>query len=175
MDGITALALWPKSQSWDIGGLFKNDKTVLLNHEKEVARPHPSHQPGRLHVILMDCQFGGDEPIFSQRLERDGSILKQEWKKESRKTPYQFPTVQPEIREKPNGSQLIRLTRSVELNDYPFEFSILSQEGSPLTKIERATWADWDQKGRLVFASDGCIFRGQVDIDGASLSGSCWT
>lgn len=164
---LTALALWPKGQSWDGGGLFKNDKTVLLNHEKEVAQPHPSHQPGRLHITLMDCHFGGDEPIFSQRLERDGWILKQEWKKESRKTPYQFRTVQPEIREKVNGSQLIRLTRSVELNDYPFEFSILSQKGLLLTKIENVTWADWDRGGRLIFARNGCIFRGQVEMDGS--------
>jgi hypothetical protein len=164
---LTALALWPKGQSWDGGGLFKNDKAVLLNHEKEVAQSHPNHQPGRLHVTLMDCHFGGDEPIFSQRLERDGWMLKQAWKRESRKTPYQFRTVQPEIREKLNGSQFIRLTRSVELNDYLPEFSVVSQRGSPITTIERATWADWDQKGRLVFARDGCIFRGQVEIDGS--------
>ncbi len=77
---FTALALWPKGQSWDGGGLFKDDKTVLLNHEKEVAEPHPSHKPGRLHVILNDCHCGGDEPLFSERLQRDDWTLKQEWK-----------------------------------------------------------------------------------------------
>jgi len=29
------------------------------------------------------------------------------------------------------------------------------------------TWADWDQKGRFVIARDGCIFRGQVEVDGS--------
>jgi hypothetical protein len=34
---------------------FKDDKTVLLNHEKEVS--HPTHKPGRLHVVLKDCHY----------------------------------------------------------------------------------------------------------------------
>jgi 3',5'-cyclic AMP phosphodiesterase CpdA len=163
---FTALALWPKGQNWDGGGLFKDNKTVLLNHEKEVANPHPSHMPGRLHVILKDCHYGGDEPIFSERLERDGWTLRQEWKKESGGTPYRFRTIQPEIREKMNGSQMIRLTRSIELNDYPAEFTVVSKKGSVVTKIDRAGWVDWDQKGRLVYARDGGIFRGDVDVNG---------
>jgi hypothetical protein len=162
---FTALALWPKGQSWDGGGLFKDDKTVLLNHEKEVAKPHPSHKPGRVHVILRDCHFGGDEPIFSERLQRDGWMLKQEWIQESGGTPYRFRTIQPEIREKVNGSQIIRLTRSKELNDYPAEFAVVSKKGS-VTIIERAGWVDWDQQGRLVFARDGRIFRGDIATDG---------
>jgi len=66
-----------------------------------------------------------------------------------------------------NGSQLIRLTRSVKLNDYPFEFSLLSRIGSLITTMGKMTWADWDQKGRFVIARDGCIFRGQVEVDGS--------
>jgi len=75
---LTVLALWPKGQSWDGGGLFKDNKTVLLNHEPEVAKPHPDHLPLRLHGILKECRYGGDEPIFSERLERDGWSLVQE-------------------------------------------------------------------------------------------------
>ena len=66
-----------------------------------------------------------------------------------------------------NGSQLIRLTRSVKLNDYPFEFSLLSRRDSLIATMERVTCADWDQKRRFVIARDGCIFRGQVEVDGS--------
>ena len=163
---FTALTLWPKGQSWDGGGLFKNDKTVLLNHEKDVAKSHPNHMPGRLHVILKDCHYGGDEPIFSERLDRDGWLMRQEWKGESRGTPYRFRTIQPEIREKVNGSQSIRLTRSKEIIDYSDEFALVTRKGSMLTSIERAGWVDWDQQGRLVFARDGRIFTGRIEPDG---------
>lgn len=115
---LTALALWPKGQSWDGGGLLKDNRTVLLNHEPEVAKPHPDHLPHRLHVILKDCKYGGDEPIFSERLERDGWGLTQEWKGESTGIPHRFRTVQPEVRQKANGLQKIRMTRSNESNDY---------------------------------------------------------
>jgi len=66
-----------------------------------------------------------------------------------------------------NGSQLIRLTRSVKLNDYPFEFSLLSRRDSLIATMERVTCADWDQKRRFVIARDGCIFRGHVEVDGS--------
>jgi hypothetical protein len=163
---FTALALWPKGQSWDGGGLFRDNKTVLLNHEKQVSEPHPSHTPGRLHVILKDCHVGGDEPIFSERLDRDGWTLKQEWKKESRGSPYRFRTSQPEVREKVNGSHLIRMTRSTELDDYPAEFAVVSRKGSGMTNMVGAVWVDWDQRGRLVFAREGSIFRGQIGVNG---------
>ncbi len=55
--------------------------------------------------------------------------------------------------------------RSKELNDCPVEFAVISKKGS-VANIERAGWVDWDQQGRLVFARDGRIFRGDIAADG---------
>jgi hypothetical protein len=162
---LTALALWPKGQSWDGGGLFQDNKTVLLNHEPSVAKPHPDHLPKRVHIILKECRCGGDEPIFSERLERDGWSLTQEWKGESLGVPYRFRTVQPEIREKVSGIQKIRMTRSKEILDYSDEFAVVSGKGSPII-IDRAAWVDWDKKGRLIIARDGRICIGHVEENG---------
>jgi hypothetical protein len=159
---LTALALWPKGQSWDGGGLFKDDKTVLLNHEPSVAKPHPDHMPKRLHVILKECGYGGDEPIFSERLERDGWNLTQEWKGESLGLPYYFRTVQPEIREKSSGLQKIRMTRSRESGE---EFAVVSGKGLSIG-VDSAGWVDWDKKGRLVVAREGRISVGHIDGNG---------
>lgn len=159
---LTALALWPKDQSWDGGGLFKNDKTVLLNHEPSVAKPHPDHMPKKLHVILKDWELGGDEPIFSERLARDGWDQIHAWKGESLGVPYRFRTVQPEIREKVNGIQKIRMTRSKEILDYTDEFAVVSGKGA-LIKVDAAGWVDWDRNGRLLIARDGRISIGQLD------------
>jgi YD repeat-containing protein len=160
---FTALALWPKYGSWDGGGLFKSNNSIFLNHEKEVAEPHPNHKPGPLEVILKDW----DKPIFSERLERDGWALRQEWKGEPRATsPYDFRTVQPEIREKANGPQVIRLIRSSNVLDFSDEFAVVSGEDKIVASVERAGWVDWDQQGRLVFVRDGGIFSGRIEADG---------
>jgi len=161
---LTALALWPKGQSWDGGGLFKDGKTVLLNHEQEVSKPHPDHMPGRLHVLLKDCHYGSDEPIFSERLERDGWALRQEWKGQAiDEIPYRFRTVQPEIREKRNGSQLVRLIRSKKGGEYNDEFAVGSKMGAAVANIEEADWVDWDRQRRLVFLRDGKVYTGHIE------------
>jgi hypothetical protein len=161
---ITALALWPKGDCWHGGGLFQDNKTLILNHKPDVAKPHPDHIPHGLQVMLKNHVCGEDDPLFSERLQRDGWDLKQEWVVENRGYPLMFTTRQPEIREKPglDGSMLIRLTRSIEDLDYAEEFAVSNGDGSALIQIERASWVDWDLRGRLVFARDGRIFEAQV-------------
>jgi hypothetical protein len=161
---LTALALWPKGDCWHGGGSFQDDQTVILNHKPEVSTPHPKHIPHGLQVILKNHVHGEDDPVFSERLQRDGWDLKQEWVVENHGYPQMFTTSQAEVREKRNadGSLLLRLTRSIERVDYAEEFAVSAEDGSVLFKIERASWADWDHRGRLVFARDGRVFVGQV-------------
>jgi hypothetical protein len=156
---LTALALWPKGDCWHGGGLFKNSRVVLLNHKPEVAAPHKKHKPHRrLSVIPNPQAHGEDDPIFSQRLDRDGWLLKQVW---------QIHTIQPEVREKssPDGTHVIRLTRSIECLDYSEEFSVRDAKQLSVENIAKASWADWDQQGRLVFARDGKIFAASLTND----------
>ena len=164
---LTALALWPKGDCWHGGGLFQDGKTVVLNHKSDVAKPHPKHMPLGIEVVLKDHVQGEDDPIFSERLQRDGWNLKQEWVVENRGYPMMFLTRQPEVREKfsADGSQFIRLTRSIESLDYSEQFAVSIENGLAPLEIERASWVDWDHRGRLVFAKEGRIFEGSV-IDG---------
>src|SRR5215831_1314687 len=167
---LTALALWPKGDCWHGGGLFKSAKVVLLNHKPEVARPHKKHKPHRLMLVIPNKQaHGEDDPIFSQRLERDGWELKLPWQIENHGYPKLFHTIQPEVREKFNVgcTHVIRLTRSIECLDYAEEFGVRSTKQSVVTEIDRASWVDWDQQGRLVFARDGKIFAGSMEDNGA--------
>jgi hypothetical protein len=165
---LTALALWPKGDCWHGGGLFENDKTIILNHKPEVAKPHPKHLPVGIRVTLKENVRGEDDPLFSARLQRDGWTLMQEWKVKNRGYPKMYLTLAPEIREKrnPKGSQAIQLTRSIESLDYSEEFAITTSGQAEVTRVERASWVDWDQQGRLVFARDGKIFAGRVDGKG---------
>ena len=74
--------------------------------------------------------------------------------------------MQPEIREKANGPQVIRLISSRKVLDFSNEFAVVSGEGKTVTSVERAGWVDWDHQGRLVFARDGGIFTGRIEPDG---------
>ena len=82
--------------------------------------------------------------------------------------PEMFETLTPEIREKrnPKGSHAIQLTRSIESLDYSEQFEITFTGQSKIMPIDRASWVDWDQQGRLVFARDGKIFAGDIDEEG---------
>jgi hypothetical protein len=164
---LTALALWPKGDCWHGGGLFKNSRIVLLNHRLEVAAPHKKHKPHRLLVIPNPLAHGEDDPIFSQRLDRDGWQLKQTWQIENRGYPKLFHTIQPEVREKsnPSGTHVIRLTRSIECLDYSEEFSVRDAKQLFVENIAKASWVDWDQQGRLVFARNGKIFAASLTND----------
>lgn len=164
---LTALALWPKGDCWHGGGSFKNRRVVLLNHKPSVAKPHKKHQPQRLLVIPDPKAHGEDDPVFSQRLERDGWQLKRAWQVENRGYPKLFHTIQPEVREKTNPSRthVIQLTRSIELLDYSEDFAVRNIKQFLVANIERASWADWDQQGRLVVARDGKIFAASINRD----------
>jgi len=139
-----------------------------LNHKPEVAKPHKQHKPHRLLVIPNKQAHGEDDPIFSQRLERDGWELKLPWQIENHGYPKLFHTIQPEVREKFNvgRTHVIRLTRSIECLDYAEEFAVRSTKQSVVTEIDRASWVDWDQQGRLVFARGGKIFAGSMEDNG---------
>ena len=166
---LTALALWPKGDCWHGGGAFTDGNTVVLNHKADVAASHPKHKPGPLKVILKDHVHGEDDPIFSERLQRDGWAPRQEWIVENRGYPQLFSTVQPEIREKrqPNGRYSLQLKRAISRLEYSEEFVIVDREGGSRTRIERASWADWDQQGRLVFAVDGKLMSALIDKSGS--------
>src|SRR5262249_46022042 len=73
------------------------------------------------------------------------------------------------VREKPNAGRthVIRLTRSIECLDYAEEFAVRITRQSLVTEIDRASWVDWDQQGRLVFARDGKIFAGLMEDNGS--------
>lgn len=163
---LTALALWPKGDCWHGGGSFKDNRTVVLNHKVEVASPHPNHKPSQLKVTLKKNVHGEDDPIYSERLERDGWRLEQEWKVENRGYPQMFSTTQPEIRTKlrPGTSQSLQLIRSIHGLNCSEEFVLIDRRRS--VNLDSASWADWDQQGRLVIAAQGRIYTGALDEDG---------
>jgi len=71
---FTALALWPKGDCWNGGGLFETNSRLWLNHHGG-SRPHPEHRPRGLEVrggklFVAEPGAGGDWP------ERELAVVK---------------------------------------------------------------------------------------------------
>jgi hypothetical protein len=77
---FTALALWPKGNSWAGGGLFETNDTLWLNHGPGMDRAHFDHLPKSLNVKPNSEAHGEDDPILHRRLLRDGWEQIQAWK-----------------------------------------------------------------------------------------------
>jgi len=162
---LTALALWPNGgTTYHGGGLFADEDTVWLNsyvhrwsnpERSSPARAHPSHTPPS-DVLIMPVAFTSGDQLFPLRLVRDG------WK-----------LMTPGNVEEDGGVAKGRLVRSPERQphriqlDFDYQtaqYALLEHAGKNAEKdagkdpLDGASWADWDQQGRLVFAKDGKLF-----------------
>jgi hypothetical protein len=172
---LTALALWPAARPGAAGGidsgggLFVDDQTVLLDHQAAFQTAHPHHlPPAALRIIfpdkphsgLPDPENGEILPLEFARLTRDGWRVAQRihFEKEGR----YMRLVQPWILERPSpeGDQVLVLS-----DDHRYVWGGVGREyclRDRSTGAERALagvqWADWDQRGRLVFAREGALF-----------------
>jgi hypothetical protein len=163
---VTALALWPKGDCWHGGGLFESDRRVWLNH-KPPAKPHPQHRPRGLTVVPNPEAHGEDYPVWSRRMTRDGWVLLQTG--EFRSSGYGWRTVQPEVWERADATAALRLRRQTDAisfttagGPYVESFRLVLQSGEELP-VPGASWADWDQSGRLVFVREGKLYAARVE------------
>lgn len=65
----------------------------------------------------------------------------------------------------PDHTHAIRLTRSIERLEYSEEFALCNLKLPVVRQMDRASWVDWDQRGRLVSARDGKIFAASISTD----------
>lgn len=157
---LTALALWAKGDCWHGGGLFNSNDTIFLNHKPEVAEPHKDHLPRNLKIISNPDARGEDNPIYSQRLERDGWKVINDWKVTYDGYDAFYTTQQPEIREKVNESNKssIQMERSIKRLDYSEKFIVKNGRDNLLEINKRGCWIDFDQNGRISVFKDGKLF-----------------
>ena len=165
---LTALALWPKGNCWWGGGLFQDNSTLLLNHRPQEAVPHPAHLPTRIRVVPNEEAAGEDDPLYSDRLERDGWRLQQKWKTEWLDMERGYETVSPEIRERqhPDGWFRISLTRRLDNLRYSEHFDVLGPAGDVKIALAKPSWLDWDHRGRLVALARGGLWVANVRKSG---------
>jgi hypothetical protein len=166
--------LWPKGDCWHGGGLFKDAKTILLNHLPDQADIDPAFTLRHVSVQPNARASGEDEPIYSQRLERDGWNLAQAGEYAYLKTGWR--AIKPEIWEKvePRKRYVLRMIKegvhSVPNDEWNIlNFEIQDRKTASVLSLGRASWADWDHKNHLVYAKNGKLFRHDLRKENATV------
>ena len=156
---LTELAVWPKGNCWGGGGLFESNCKFWLNHDSGMTDPNPNYTPQGLTVTHDGGGAGEDWPIYSARLERDGWRQAQQMKVEYTRTNAGLITHVPGIhyKQNPRGKQMPTMTRTLSGFRSDEDIDVSYDEGKHW-HLKGAAWADWDQRGRLVFARDGRLF-----------------
>jgi hypothetical protein len=168
---LTALALWPKGDGWGGGGLFLSRKRIALNHgADEMVLAGNSVLPRRVAVEQFGDRagWGEDNPIWWQRLKRDGWTLVSypTATKEDFAARVWIEFAPPITWRKPNPvcPKQYSLEMSIlglKERDGPMyltEHSVIRNKDK-VDKLGRTDWADWSQSGDLLFALDGCLYR----------------
>lgn len=161
---LTALALWPEGGTYGGGGTFIDRWTLWLNSCR-AASPHPDHlPPKRLRVVCSDDQLTNRDRRALERIKAQG------WQEFYR--PAQLPNLwgmhldDPLVwhRARPSADRFY-LARHYygwipdhytgpDIVDYALGDRIENKE----IRLEGANWADWDQRGRVIYARDGQVF-----------------
>jgi hypothetical protein len=167
---LTALALWPKGDSWGGGALFKTEETILLNHPPTEMALAPGFEPRRaLKVLALGAHAGRgeDDPIGAMRRIRDGWKPVQEGveKRGSRaQTRIEFdpPMIWSKARvPSARPVDLLEIVDGLHERNGPWYITrhvVRDRRSGAELQLGRTDWADWD-RGDLLFAREGRIFR----------------
>jgi hypothetical protein len=167
---LTALALWPKGDCWHGGGLFRARRRLMLNHRPDQATPHPKHRPTQLEVEPNPEARGENDPLYTERLRRDGWAELQPWQREWREgTKYGgYVTLAPGILARSHGALRYRvlLERRIEGYTYREAFRLEGPGGEVPLPAGSLAWLDWDHRGRLVALQEGRVLVAEVRPSG---------
>jgi len=168
---LTALAMWPKGDGWGGGGHFLSRRRLALNHrDGELKLAEGFSVPRWLRVEQFGERpgWGEDDPIHSERLERDGWELAEYptktkddfgakvWMEFS--PPIKWRKAHPKWPKRYSLEMSILGIKEKDGPWYLIEHSVRRDQDST-DKIGRTDWADWSPSGDLLFAMDGCIYR----------------
>jgi hypothetical protein len=162
---LTALNMWTQDHCWNGGGLFLGNTTVKLDLGQ--GAEHFKQVQGRCPLRLIqptEYVRGENEIVEWQRMSRDGWAELQPGEFVSERLYDGYRTLKPRILEKhhPDGSAKLRVTREIRKFKLYETFSLAKPADKSEEAIPNARWADWDQRGRLVYSALGRIFTARV-------------
>ena len=169
---LTALALWAKGDCWGGGGLFWNERSLLLNHPSWERRLADGFRlPGKIKVEPFGQRPGAgeDDPLHATRLARDGWVLRQKgaWRENGVGATTWITYQEPVTWVKAAGALTLEM-RILGIGErdgpwYVMEHAITGPGGEVLLDLGRSDWADWSPSGELLYAKDGRLYRAAAD------------
>jgi hypothetical protein len=168
---LTALALWPKGDGWGGGGHFASSNRIELNHrDGEINLADGFSLPKWLKVKQLGERpgWGEDNPIWSERLKRDGwTLISYPTKTKDdfgAKVWVEFSP--PLVWHKPHPVWPKRYSLEMSITGlkerdgpwYLTEHSVIMGNRN-IDRIGRSDWAEWSTSGDLLFAMSGCLYR----------------
>jgi hypothetical protein len=154
---FTALALWFVGGTYYTGGLFPDGTTLWLGFDPTApdkgALPPWLNTTTDLPPYVDRTNDWPDRTVWLNRLLRDG------WRRGS--------AAEPEIWERrhPHGDLTLVMAIWSALDfgayggRYDIEYLVRGLPDDREASLGHATWADWDQQGRLVLARDGRLWQ----------------
>lgn len=166
---LTALALWPKGDSWGGGGLFDDEHTVRLHHQSTCMELAPGFSvPDRFTVLPFATHAPGDanEALSALRLRRDGwtrqSVGKIVRSNDTSGALYRYDPPQRWVKD--SATQAVSLTMELLGFGQPPQGPWRVQRFTVTIKnrdidLGACDWADLLANGDVLFARDGAIYR----------------
>jgi hypothetical protein len=166
---FSAIALWPKGDGWNGGGLFVDSYSIQLNHFPTEATPHPDFQHGcrKLRIVSCASYIGEDDTVWHASLERSGWHHTQRgtWGKYEASPGLAWPAKTPDIWRKSHTKRKLHLEMQVEgIGErngrwYVVSYRIVDNSLSGVLNLGRQDWVDWAHNGDLVYTNAGRLFR----------------
>jgi hypothetical protein len=170
----TAHVLWPKGDAWGGGGLWDSNTRVALNHPYEELKLDPSSRPPpqlKVREMGLRSRGGEDFPLVGMRLQRDGWRVVTKGGDSrpnfSESPVWKFDPAWEYARSRPKDRTLEVRMRILAIHErdgdwYVVEHRVVRVEGDEdevVLDLGRTEWADWDQRGDLVYARGGVLLR----------------
>jgi hypothetical protein len=156
---LTALAVWPKGDTWNGGGQFATEHDIVLNHPRGQAEPDPGRPAPKVRIVQYATARGEDDTVYWPLLERNGWRRRpaEAWPREAFEV-----WARPRVRSKLTLEMAVVGVRRRPGAWYRVEYRIVDERRQSEEWLGLLDWADWDHAGHLVFARAGCLFRRPV-------------
>jgi hypothetical protein len=157
---FTALALWFVGGTYCTGGFFPDRRAVWLGFGSDP--PDQGHLPSWLVPSTAVPPYIDRTNNWTERTVYINRLLRDGWVRVS-----QAPAETWERRYAHQPLTLVMTRTGFDFQAYggPYivEYAVRPEPGAELIHLGRGTWADWDQRGRLVIAQQGRLFHCQAD------------
>ena len=165
---LTALALWPQTDTRLGGGLFENQTSIALDHpgiDSELADGFTLPPWLRVGRFQRRGSWTQDDSLWGARLKRDGwRLTSAPGRLTERDSEGLARWEPPQVWEKEHplapGRYRLRMTHVVLSQDRPWyvaAYDVL--DGSSPARLGSLEWAEWDRTGDLLFAMNGALYR----------------